>query len=60
VTTPPNGTATAWGNLEVFSMFHNFEQGQVVISKQVVDGTSPLLYICADRSDRTRDAGTSA
>jgi hypothetical protein len=49
----------AWGNLEVFSMFHNFEQGQV-ISKQVVEGTSPPLYMYADRSDLTRDAGTSA
>lgn len=29
VTILPNGTAMAWGNLEVFSMFHNFEQRQV-------------------------------
>jgi ATP-dependent Clp protease ATP-binding subunit ClpX len=33
---------------------------EVVISKQVVEGTSQPLYIYADRSDRTRDAGTSA
>ena len=33
---------------------------EVVISKQVVEGTSPPLYIYADRSDRTPDAGTSA
>jgi len=30
--------------------------GEVVISKQVVDGTAPPLYIYADRSDRTGDA----
>jgi ATP-dependent Clp protease ATP-binding subunit ClpX len=29
---------------------------EVVISKQVVDGTAPPLYIYADRSDRTGDA----
>ena len=29
---------------------------EVVISKQVVDGTVPPLYIYADRSDRTGDA----
>jgi ATP-dependent Clp protease ATP-binding subunit ClpX len=33
---------------------------EVVISKQVVEGTSQPLYIYAERSDRTRDAGTSA
>ncbi len=31
---------------------------KVVISKQVVDGTSTPLYIYADRSDRTDGAGT--
>jgi ATP-dependent Clp protease ATP-binding subunit ClpX len=30
---------------------------EVVISKQVVEGTAPPLYIYADRSDRTGDAG---
>jgi ATP-dependent Clp protease ATP-binding subunit ClpX len=30
--------------------------GEVVISKQVVDGTAPPLYIYADRSDRAGDA----
>jgi ATP-dependent Clp protease ATP-binding subunit ClpX len=29
---------------------------EVVISKQVVDGTAPPLYIYADRSDRAGDA----
>src|SRR5215470_12795220 len=29
---------------------------EVVISKQVVEGTAPPLYIYADRSDRTGDA----
>jgi ATP-dependent Clp protease ATP-binding subunit ClpX len=29
---------------------------EVVISKQVVDGTAPPLYIYADRSTRTGDA----
>jgi len=29
---------------------------EVVISKQVVEGTGPPLYIYADRSDRTGDA----
>ncbi len=29
---------------------------EVVISKQVVEGTSPPLYIYRDRSDRTVDA----
>jgi ATP-dependent protease Clp ATPase subunit len=29
---------------------------EVVISKQVVDGTAPPLYIYADRTDRTGDA----
>jgi hypothetical protein len=30
--------------------------GEAVISKQVVDGTAPPLYICADGSDRAGDA----
>ena len=30
--------------------------GEVVISKQVVDGTAPPLYIYADRSDQTGGA----
>ena len=30
--------------------------GEVVISKQVVEGTAPPLYIYADRSVRTGDA----
>jgi ATP-dependent Clp protease ATP-binding subunit ClpX len=30
--------------------------GEVVISKQVVDGNAPPLYIYADRSDRAGDA----
>jgi ATP-dependent Clp protease ATP-binding subunit ClpX len=30
--------------------------GEVVISRQVVDGTAPPLYIYADRSDRAGDA----
>jgi ATP-dependent protease Clp ATPase subunit len=29
---------------------------EVVISKQVVEGTAPPLYVYADRSDHTRDA----
>ncbi len=29
---------------------------EVVISKQVVEGTAPPLYVYADRTDRTRDA----
>ena len=29
---------------------------EVVISKQVVEGTAPPLYIYADRTDRTGDA----
>jgi ATP-dependent Clp protease ATP-binding subunit ClpX len=29
---------------------------EVVISRQVVEGTAPPLYIYADRSDRTGDA----
>jgi len=33
---------------------------EVVISKQVVEGASVPLYIYADRSDCTPDAGTSA
>jgi ATP-dependent Clp protease ATP-binding subunit ClpX len=34
--------------------------GEVVISKQVVDGTAPPLYIYADRSDRTGNTVASA
>jgi ATP-dependent Clp protease ATP-binding subunit ClpX len=30
---------------------------EVVISKQVGDGTAPPLYIYADRTDRASDAG---
>src|SRR5438309_346448 len=33
---------------------------EVVISKEVVDGTARPLYIYADRSDRASDAGVSA
>jgi hypothetical protein len=33
---------------------------EVVISRQVVEGTAPALYIYADRPDRTGDAGASA
>ena len=33
---------------------------EVVISRQVVEGTAPPLYIYADRADRTGDAGASA
>jgi ATP-dependent Clp protease ATP-binding subunit ClpX len=33
---------------------------EVVISKQVIDGTAPPLYIYADRSDRTGSAVASA
>jgi hypothetical protein len=29
VTIPPDGTAMAWGNFEVFSMFRNFEHDRV-------------------------------
>jgi ATP-dependent Clp protease ATP-binding subunit ClpX len=32
--------------------------GEVVISKQVVEGTAAPLYIYADRSDRTVEAST--
>ncbi len=33
---------------------------ELVISRQVVEGTAPPLYIYADRADRTGDAGASA
>ena len=33
---------------------------EVVISRQVVEGTTPPLYIYTDRPDRTGDAGASA
>jgi ATP-dependent Clp protease ATP-binding subunit ClpX len=33
---------------------------EVVISKEVVEGTARPLYIYADRSDRASDAGASA
>jgi len=33
---------------------------EMVISRQVVDGIVPPLYIYADRSDRTGDVGASA
>jgi ATP-dependent Clp protease ATP-binding subunit ClpX len=33
---------------------------EVVISRQVVEGTTPPLYICADHPDRAGDAGASA
>jgi ATP-dependent Clp protease ATP-binding subunit ClpX len=33
---------------------------EVVISRQVVEGTAPPLYIYADRPDRSGDAGASA
>jgi len=32
----------------------------VVVSRQVVEGSSPPLYIYADRPDCTDDAGASA
>jgi hypothetical protein len=33
---------------------------ELVISRQVVEGTTPPLYIYTDRPDRTGDAGASA
>ena len=36
------------------------EVKEVVISRQVVEGTNSPLYIYADRADRTGDAGASA
>jgi ATP-dependent Clp protease ATP-binding subunit ClpX len=33
---------------------------EVVISRQVVEGTAPPLYIYADRPDRAGDAGARA
>jgi ATP-dependent Clp protease ATP-binding subunit ClpX len=33
---------------------------EVVISRQVVEGTAPPLYIYAGRPDRTGEAGASA
>jgi ATP-dependent Clp protease ATP-binding subunit ClpX len=33
---------------------------EVVISKEVVEGTARPLYIYADRSDRVAEAGASA
>ena len=36
------------------------EVKKVVISRQVVEGTTPPLYIYADHPDRTGDAGVSA
>jgi ATP-dependent Clp protease ATP-binding subunit ClpX len=36
-----------------------FRHAQVVISKEVVEGTARPLYIYADRADRTGDASAS-
>ena len=34
-------------------------EGEVVISREVVEGTARSLYICADRADRTADVSAS-